>query len=93
MRRASAMAHHCTPKMVLRSVIFSTRNSDKIIYNWIQSAHLQHIWVSTEVVFVAQQAFLKDKAWLGPITIDLDAALHLYTENPLGEHRAVYITH
>ena len=33
----------------------------RIVY-WIQNAHLQHTWISWKVLFVAQQAFLKDKA-------------------------------
>ena len=26
--------------------------------------YIQHTWISWEVVFVAQQVFLKDKAWM-----------------------------
>ena len=33
LRHVSAIAHLRTPKMVLRSVIFSTHKSDKIIHN------------------------------------------------------------
>ena len=33
LRRASAIAHHRTPEIVLRSVIFSTPESGKIIHN------------------------------------------------------------
>ena len=29
-----------------------------------QDAHLHHTWTSREVLFVAQQVFLKDKAWI-----------------------------
>ena len=58
-----ASAHHNTPKRVLRSVIFSTPKSGKIMYSLIQNAHLHHTWMSWEVLFVAEQAFLKDKAW------------------------------
>ena len=36
LRCASATAHHHTPKIVLRSVIFSTPKSGKIIHNYIQ---------------------------------------------------------
>ena len=48
--------------MVL-SAIFSTPRSFRIIHYYIQNAHLQHTWISWEVLFVAQQAFFKDKAW------------------------------
>ena len=56
------IAHHHTPRMVLRSAIFNTPKSGKIIHNWIQIAHLQHTWISWEVLFVARQAFFKEKA-------------------------------
>ena len=36
----SAIAYHHQHRMVLRSVIFSTPKSGKIIHNWIQIAHL-----------------------------------------------------
>ena len=41
----------------LRSVIFGTPKSSKIIYGWIQYAHLQHTWILKEVLFVAQHVF------------------------------------
>ena len=41
LRRTSVIAHHYTAKMVLRSAIFSTPKSGKIICSWIQNTHLQ----------------------------------------------------
>ena len=63
-RCASWIAQHYTPKMILKSAIFSTPKSGKILHNKIQNANLQHTWIFWEVLFVAQQAFLNDKAYI-----------------------------
>ena len=52
MKHAGAITHHYTPK------------SGKIIHNQIQNVYLQHTYTSGEVLFVAQQAFLKIKKCL-----------------------------
>ena len=40
---ASTIAHHHTPKMVLKSLIFSTRHLNlKVVHNQIQNAYLQY---------------------------------------------------
>ena len=57
LRRASTIAHHHTPEMILRRVIFSTPESGKIIHNHIQNAHPKHTLISWGVLLVAQQAF------------------------------------
>ena len=44
------IAHHSTPKMIFRSVIFSTPRSGKFIHNYIWIAHLEHTWISWEVI-------------------------------------------
>ena len=63
LRCASVIAHHHTPILVLKSAIFSTPKSGKIIHNKIQNSHLQHTWIPWEVIFVAQQAYLQEKPW------------------------------
>ena len=61
LRCASGIAHYRTLKMVLRSVIFSTSKSGKIVHNYISNVHLKHTWIFWDVLFVAQ-IFLKDMA-------------------------------
>ena len=57
LRLVSGITHHHTPKMVLRSVTFSTPKSDNLqVHKKIQNVHLLHVWTSWEVLFVAQQA-------------------------------------
>ena len=59
LRCGSAIAHHHTPKIFFEECNFSTPKSGKMVPN----AHLQHTspW---DMPFVAEQTFLKDKAWL-----------------------------
>ena len=53
LRDASAIASHHTSKMVFRSAVFGTPKCGKVIHSLILNAHLQHTWLSWEVLFVS----------------------------------------
>ena len=52
LRCVSVIAHHPTPKMVLRSMIFGTPESGKILHNYIQNTHLQYILGTSEKCYL-----------------------------------------
>ena len=64
LRGGSAIAHHQTPKMVWRDAIFSTPKSGKIVHNYKCTPIIADLNI-LKVLFLAQQAVLKEKACHG----------------------------